>query len=29
MMQARIARRFLHGPESAGFELNVELRAAA
>jgi molybdate transport system ATP-binding protein len=29
MIQARIAKRFPPGPESAGFSLNVELRAAA
>ena len=29
MIQARIAKRFAPGPESAGFSLNVELQAAA
>jgi molybdate transport system ATP-binding protein len=29
MIQARIAKRFAPGPESAGFSLNVELRAVA
>jgi len=29
MIQARIGKRFAPGPESAGFELNVELRVAA
>ena len=29
MIQARIAKRFPPGPESAGFSLNVELRATA